>query len=82
VTAANGASESDRGPGDWRIDRDHPDSIVIAWSNGFTGAWVSAAAASDSLRGRLRAFVDVVPFVGDVAEFVAHRVTCAASGAH
>jgi hypothetical protein len=76
VEAANGSRESERGPGTWSFSRDHPDSLLVVWSNGFSGAYANAAIFGDTLRGSLHTFMDIKPSADDIAEFVAHRVEC------
>jgi hypothetical protein len=55
------------------------DSVVLTWSDGFTGIRVHALVASDIFRGRAQSFTDVMGEPRATASVIGLRTRCPAS---
>jgi hypothetical protein len=61
----------------WALSKDEPHSVVVRWSNGFSGVSLQLKAEGEMLRGRAKAFTDViVPWPSPSARVVAVRKAC------
>lgn len=70
----------DRGPGRTAAaywERIGQDSIQVAWTNGFVGAWLRLRVAGDSLSGIARAFTDGGGRPVPEARVSGRRIDCA-----